>query len=63
MAAELTFDHNYRFYFHKWRIRTMTREQFDRWFDFAVRMAEHGYPNATPYRREKILEEVKDYFR
>jgi hypothetical protein len=40
----------------------MTKEQFDRWRDFAIRMAEHGYPRATERRRDKILEEVKDYF-
>jgi hypothetical protein len=40
----------------------MTKEQFDRWRDFAVRMAEHGYPYATVCRRAKIREEVKSYF-
>jgi hypothetical protein len=40
----------------------MTKEQFDRWQDFAIRMAEHGYPRATGRRRAKILEEVKSYF-
>ena len=40
----------------------MTREQFDHWLDFAVRMAKHGYPKATSLRREKILKEVKKYF-
>jgi len=40
----------------------MTEEQFLRWQDFAVRMAEHCYPKATEARREKILEETKNYF-
>lgn len=40
----------------------MTENQFKRWRDFAFRMAERGYPNATPRRTEKIIENVKDYF-
>jgi len=40
----------------------MTREQFERWRDFAVRMAERGYPDATRHRTDKIQEKVQDYF-
>lgn len=44
------------------KVQLMTREQFDRWQDFAVRMAIHGYPRATERRREKIRKEIQNYF-
>ena len=40
----------------------MTREQFDRWWDFTARMAKYGYSQATEQRREKMLNEVREYF-
>lgn len=40
----------------------MTNEQFLRWQDFSIRMAENCYPKATETRREKIVEEVKSFF-
>ena len=40
----------------------MTYEQFGRWQDFAIRMAQHCYPKATEARIKKIIEEVKSYF-
>ena len=40
----------------------MIYEQFLRWEDFAIRMAEHCFPHATEARRNKILYQVKDYF-
>jgi hypothetical protein len=40
----------------------MTKEQFERWKDFALRMAEHAYPRATEARKKKRVEEVADYF-
>jgi len=40
----------------------MTKEQYARWYDFALRMAENVYPKATRERKRKILSEVKNYF-
>lgn len=40
----------------------MTPEQFDRWKDFALRMARHGFSRATEARRAKIAEEVDAFF-
>jgi len=40
----------------------MTQEQFSRWEEIAIRMAERIYPNATAARKEKILAEVRNYF-
>jgi len=40
----------------------MTQEQFERWEDFAVRMAGH-YPNVDEDQQKDILAEVKDYFK
>ena len=36
----------------------MTPEQFERWSDFAKRMAVHGWPDATEARKQKILDAV-----
>lgn len=40
----------------------MTPEQFDRWKDFSVRMALHGFPHATAARRKKIEDRVLSFF-
>lgn len=40
----------------------MTPEQFDRWNDFAVRMARHAFPDATPARRIKIEASIDGFF-
>ena len=40
----------------------MISEQFERWQDFSLRMAEHGYPKATVKRKMRIAKEVKSYF-
>ena len=40
----------------------MTKEQLDRWVDFARRMAMHCWPTATQRRRKKIIDAVDDYF-
>lgn len=39
----------------------MTPEQFSQWEEFSIKMA-MGYRNATEARREKILEQVNDFF-
>jgi len=39
----------------------MTPEQFDRWQDFALRMA-RNYPGATAARRKKIETSIEDFF-
>ena len=36
----------------------MTPQEFDRWKDFALRMARHGWPDATDARKERIAETV-----
>jgi len=36
--------------------------QFDRWQDFAIRMAQSVFETATKVRQEKIIKNVKDYF-
>jgi hypothetical protein len=40
----------------------MTPEQYERWKDFALRMARHAFPDATPARRAKIEEEINQFF-
>jgi len=40
----------------------MEKIQFERWKDFAVKMAKCVYPTATPSRQEKIIGNVNDYF-
>ncbi|MCQ8781692.1 hypothetical protein [Mangrovibrevibacter kandeliae] len=40
----------------------MTPEQYDRWKDFALRMARHAFPEATPARRAKIEASVENFF-
>lgn len=40
----------------------MTPEQFDRWKDFATRMARHAFPSATPERRMKIEKQLDAFF-
>ena len=40
----------------------MTREQYDRWRDFAVRMARHGFPRYREANRKKIEGFVRDFF-
>lgn len=40
----------------------MTDMQFQRWEEFALRMAKQGYPKATATRKEKILKQVTSYF-
>ena len=37
----------------------MNKRQFRRWRSFAIKMAKHAYPNATPARQAKILEAVE----
>ena len=39
----------------------MTPEEFDRWRDFARRLAWHGWPDATEARKRKIADAV-DWF-
>lgn len=39
----------------------MTEEQYQRWRDFSLRMAEAGWPNATPSRKAKIASEVEGF--
>lgn len=39
----------------------MTETQFERWMDFAARMANHGWPNATDARKEKVEAAVVDF--
>jgi hypothetical protein len=40
----------------------MEKKQFERWEDFAIRMAKHCYPDITDARRKKIIEEVESFF-
>lgn len=40
----------------------MTQEQFDRWQDFALRMARHGFETITEARKEKIVKTVQQFF-
>ena len=40
----------------------MTPEQFDRWQDFAIRMARHAFPSATLARRQKIESQIVGFF-
>lgn len=40
----------------------MSPEQFDRWKDFATRMARHAFPSATPERRVKIEKRLNAFF-
>lgn len=39
----------------------MTREQYERWKDFSVRMALRGFKNMTPARANSLAEEVQDF--
>ena len=40
----------------------MTPEQYERWKDFALRMAGNAFPTATEARRRKIAESVEGFF-
>ena len=40
----------------------MTPEQYARWKDFAVRMAQHGFPRYREASRQKIEGFVRDFF-
>ena len=40
----------------------MTPEQYDRWKDFALRMARNAFPDATEARRGKIAAEIEGFF-
>jgi hypothetical protein len=40
----------------------MTKKQFERWEDFAVRLATYGYPKITEARKQKLIAEVRSYF-
>lgn len=40
----------------------MTREQFERWQDFALRMAENGWERLPRKSREKVRRMVEDFF-
>lgn len=40
----------------------MTPEQYERWKDFALRMAGQAFPDATEARRAKITESITGFF-
>jgi len=40
----------------------MTPEQYDRWKEFSLRMAQHAFSKATLVRREKIYGSVENFF-
>jgi hypothetical protein len=40
----------------------MTPEQYDRWKDFALRMARQAFPTATEARRARIVESINEFF-
>lgn len=41
---------------------TVTETQYERWKDFALRMARNGWEHITEARRGKIEEEVRSFF-